>query len=388
MKKLVFLLLAVFIVTGCIVPPSSSLYQILSSESTKSKPTEDPLAAKAKQTIDAMISPTPDKTNEAEQIATIVYKTLEAMKPSATNTLSPDELIATSAAGTIAALKSEIEKKSTALASEPTATPTMVPLPTLYVLPTALPTVPTVPVIPCDRLSFVADITVPDDTIMKPGQAFQKIWRLKNVGSCTWTPTYQFVFVNGYQMNAPASVSIGRYVGPGETLDIGINMVAPASPGKYTGYWRLRNDKGSLFGMGRADEDAVWVQIKVAQEESSPSSSAYSCSVLDIKRINDSFTITGRGTFKSFQMEITLKNTGSETWSKDNVDIVYLSGSKEYFKQLRYDLPYSIAPGQSFTFNSISGGGKDPGDSGEYSSNWGLDKNGTVICTFSFVYGF
>lgn len=388
MKKLVFLLLVLFIVTGCFVPPSSSLHQILSSENAKSEPTEDPLAVKAKQTIDAMISPTPDKTNEAEQIATIVHRTLEAMKPSATNTLSPDELMATSVAGTIAALKDEIEKNSTALAGKSTATPSMVPLPTLYVLPTAQPTVPTVPVIPCDRLSFVADITVPDDTTMQPGQAFQKIWRLKNVGSCTWTPTYQFVFVNGNQMNAPAGVSIGRYVGPGETLDIGVNMVAPASPGKYSGYWRLRNDNGSLFGMGRPDVDAVWVQIKVAQEESSHPSSSYNCSVLDIKRINDSFTITGRGKFKTFQMEITLKNTGSETWSKDNVDIVYLSGSKEYFKQLRYDLPYSIAPGQSFTFSSISGGGKDPGDSGEYSSNWGLDKNGTIICTFSFIYGF
>lgn len=36
----------------------------------------------------------------------------------------------------------------------------------------------------CDQMSFVADVTVPDYSIMTPGQSFTKTWRVKNVGNC------------------------------------------------------------------------------------------------------------------------------------------------------------------------------------------------------------
>src|SRR5215210_4125964 len=36
----------------------------------------------------------------------------------------------------------------------------------------------------CDSLQFVADVNIPDDTNMSPGQDFIKTWRVKNTGSC------------------------------------------------------------------------------------------------------------------------------------------------------------------------------------------------------------
>src|SRR5512143_3278895 len=39
----------------------------------------------------------------------------------------------------------------------------------------------------CDWAQFVADVTVPDGTSYAPGTTFTKTWRLKNIGSCTWT---------------------------------------------------------------------------------------------------------------------------------------------------------------------------------------------------------
>lgn len=44
---------------------------------------------------------------------------------------------------------------------------------------------------------------------------------------------------------------------PGEEVDISIPMTAPDVPGVYWGDWRLRDDKGELFG------EVIYVRIKV-----------------------------------------------------------------------------------------------------------------------------
>jgi hypothetical protein len=38
-----------------------------------------------------------------------------------------------------------------------------------------------------DIAAFVADVTIPDNTVMAPNQPFTKTWRLRNDGTCTWT---------------------------------------------------------------------------------------------------------------------------------------------------------------------------------------------------------
>src|SRR5690349_5782138 len=53
---------------------------------------------------------------------------------------------------------------------------------------------PTVGPAICDKVQFVADVTVPDGTNFPPKATFTKTWRLKNIGSCTWTTSYQIVF--------------------------------------------------------------------------------------------------------------------------------------------------------------------------------------------------
>jgi len=46
-------------------------------------------------------------------------------------------------------------------------------------------------------------------------------------------------------------------VDPGDTIEISVGLAAPTTPGTYTGYWRLKNAGGSLFG------ELVYVQIVV-----------------------------------------------------------------------------------------------------------------------------
>lgn len=115
----------------------------------------------------------------------------------------------------------------------------------------------------CDWAQFVADVTVPDGTILNPGAAFNKTWRLRNIGTCTWTTSYSLVFVDGTQMGAPASVSLPNSVAPGNTVDVTVAMTAPSTAGTYRGNWQLKNASGGMFGIGTSANRSFWVQISV-----------------------------------------------------------------------------------------------------------------------------
>jgi len=116
----------------------------------------------------------------------------------------------------------------------------------------------------CDWAQFIADVTVPDGTTYAPGTAFTKTWRLKNIGTCTWTTSYALVFVSGSQMGAPSVVNLPSSVAPGGTVDVSVNMTAPAVNGHYRGYWQLRNASGVLFGIGTYANKSFWVDINVS----------------------------------------------------------------------------------------------------------------------------
>src|SRR5512141_2598891 len=59
----------------------------------------------------------------------------------------------------------------------------------------------------CDAAQFVSDVTVPDGTKYDPGTAFKKTWRLKNIGTCTWSTSSSLVFDSGERMGASASIA-------------------------------------------------------------------------------------------------------------------------------------------------------------------------------------
>jgi hypothetical protein len=142
---------------------------------------------------------------------------------------------------------------------------TNTPVPTVTgTPPTATPTV-SVTSIPstCDRAQFISDVTVPDGTTFQPSSAFSKTWRLKNVGTCTWT-NYSLIFDSGEKMSGPDSATIPTSVAPGQTVDITISLTAPASAATYRGYWKLKNSSNVPFGIGSAGTKSFWVEIKVA----------------------------------------------------------------------------------------------------------------------------
>jgi len=108
------------------------------------------------------------------------------------------------------------------------------------------------------------DVTIPDDTQMTPGQTFTKVWRLRNSGTCTWSKDFSIAVFSGEVMNAPSSVPLPNKIEPGQSMDISVDLVAPAAAGTYQGNWKLRNASGVWFGIGPGGSSPFWVRIKVA----------------------------------------------------------------------------------------------------------------------------
>jgi len=114
-----------------------------------------------------------------------------------------------------------------------------------------------------DRASFVTDVTVPDDTNLKGGTPFQKIWRVVNAGTCSWDGSYALVFAGGERMGVASPANLHGSVAPGATVDISLDLVAPSANGSYRGNWLLSNTAGGLFGIGAQGDQPIWVQIVV-----------------------------------------------------------------------------------------------------------------------------
>jgi hypothetical protein len=129
--------------------------------------------------------------------------------------------------------------------------------------PTAEPTVAPTPLACVDQAEFVRDVTIPDGTRLDPGNTFSKTWRLRNSGTCTWTPEYSIVFVSGSSMQSAKVVSLPGEVPVGSEVDLTLQMEAPTVNGDYVGSWKLRNASGSLFGIGDNANSPFWVRIIV-----------------------------------------------------------------------------------------------------------------------------
>lgn len=118
----------------------------------------------------------------------------------------------------------------------------------------------------CYRAQFVSDVTVSDNTPMQPGQTFVKTWRLTNAGSCPWSPDTQLVYVDGAAMQG-LSAPLGQTIEPGQTVNVSVQLTAPADPGTYRGLWMLANASGR-FGLGAGGNEPFWVQVQVQVQTS------------------------------------------------------------------------------------------------------------------------
>jgi hypothetical protein len=215
-----------------------------------------------------------------------------------------ESLSLTAAAQTIQALIS-----ATPGLPVPTSTPiggvTLTPFPTLAVVtntPAASPTTN------CNVAQFVADVTIPDGTIMTPGQAFVKKWRLRNIGSCTWTG-FNMTFDSGDSMGGPASKPVST-ISPGQEVDLDVNLTAPSTPGNYRGYWRIITNGGVLVPVVNGYQGrSFYVDIRVQGPATATNTSVVAFAVTSV-------TLTSGGSCGAFiaNADITTNSAGSVTY--------------------------------------------------------------------------
>jgi len=108
----------------------------------------------------------------------------------------------------------------------------------------------------CYGLTFVSDVTIPDNTQMTPGKTFTKTWKVLNSGTCAWDAGFKFALASGEAMGG-STLTLPTSVAAGAQYDLSVPMVAPSTSGTLRGDWRMSTATGTFFG------DAIYVQIVV-----------------------------------------------------------------------------------------------------------------------------
>jgi len=125
---------------------------------------------------------------------------------------------------------------------------------------------PAIASLPKPALRFVKDVTFPNDTSVRPGAHFVKLWRVRNDGAYPWPLGAVLVSAGGDDLLpaglAPAALQVALpTVLPDQETDVAVELVAPARPGRYTAYFRAQTKDGQNFG------HRLWATIVVIDPE-------------------------------------------------------------------------------------------------------------------------
>ena len=126
-----------------------------------------------------------------------------------------------------------------------------------FVLPTTVPTsTPTPRPSPTalsreanctSYLSYVNDKTIPDGTVVRPGEVVDKQWTVKNTGSCNWGPGYTLrVTENRNSVAVKDQAALYPALKDSEVI-IRVVFTAPEDEGEYFVEWFPFDASGTRF---------------------------------------------------------------------------------------------------------------------------------------------
>lgn len=99
-----------------------------------------------------------------------------------------------------------------------------------------------------DVSEFIRDVTIPDGTIMQPGEAFTKVWEIRNAGEVAWENRYlkRLGASHGPALiTSPERVKIPHTL-PGNRVEIAVNLKAPDVATTTTAIWKMTDSEGKL----------------------------------------------------------------------------------------------------------------------------------------------
>ena len=101
---------------------------------------------------------------------------------------------------------------------------------------------------PCYNLLYIEDVTIPDGTQMKAGEAFTKTWLVQNVGGCAWRAGFTFNHYGGDGMRG-GTVTLTDAIPTGAKREISVQLVVPSGQtGIIESAWRMADENGIFFG--------------------------------------------------------------------------------------------------------------------------------------------
>lgn len=114
-----------------------------------------------------------------------------------------------------------------------------------------------------DSLTFLEDITIPDGTLVNPGDRLDKHWLIKNSGSCNWDEEYRIKLISGPDLGVPAEQALYP-ARSGFEATLRIVFTAPQEPGYYQSAWQAFNPRDVPFG------DPFFIEVQVEIPASQP----------------------------------------------------------------------------------------------------------------------
>ncbi len=112
---------------------------------------------------------------------------------------------------------------------------------------------------------FLEDLSIPDGTVVLPGQSLDKRWSVLNSGTCDWGPGYHLVRIGDDPLDGKDEIALYP-ARAGATAIWQVILNAPLEPGDYLSRWQARTPEGSLFG------DEVFLFVSVREPTPTPRS--------------------------------------------------------------------------------------------------------------------
>lgn len=165
--------------------------------------------------------------------------------------------------------------------------------------------------------AFLGDVTIPDGTVVIPGQPFNKIWRYQNTGTCAWSKnTYRLVQVTGSAISMAQQVVHLPDAQPGQIVDIPVTLIliSGTPTGKTeSAYFELRAPNNSAFGLAPYVEVVAGVLDATTLPDAGGVCTNNAVFIQDITIPDQTIVPRGQPFVKTWQ----LQNTGTCPWNSN-----------------------------------------------------------------------
>ena len=115
-----------------------------------------------------------------------------------------------------------------------------------------------------NRARFVADVTIPDGTMVDRGEWITKTWTLENYGTCPWSENYKVVWNDDEIDNQQKLFDIGTALQPGGQAEISVSFPVQGNGATHISFL-LADTNGETFGLGPQMRGDLYIEYRVRE---------------------------------------------------------------------------------------------------------------------------